>query len=64
MNYTLNFTQQGFDVDFGSGYGVSVNINTKIAYKLKDGTVKDQFSIDGMTLSEFHEILINIEKSL
>lgn len=50
--------------DFGNEYRLIVDFNMKMAYRTVNGETKDQFSISGMLLETFDQILLNTEKSL
>ena len=50
--------------DFGNEYLLIVDFNMKMAYRTVNGETKDQFSISGMLLETFDQILLNTEKSL
>jgi len=50
--------------DFGGGNTVVVDFNHNMAYKLRNGDVKDSFSVAGMLLETFTQILENIAKSI
>lgn len=53
-----------FVCDFGNGLTISVNAELKTAYKQKDGNVIEKFSIDGMHVDVFHQILVGVAKSI
>jgi len=66
MHYLTTFNQKekSMTVDFGHGIKVVADFHTGFAYKTFNGVTKEQFPIDGMSLTEFHNILLGIEKSL
>jgi hypothetical protein len=50
--------------DFGNGYQIVVDVTRKIAYKARCEAIIEDFSMKGMLLETFHQILINFEKAV
>jgi len=64
-NWETSFTSDNKMIhSFGGGYNVVADMSTYTAYKMKDGIVKEQFSIKGMLLETWVQILINFEKAV
>ena len=66
MNYTTFFDHKNnsMEIWFGNGYKIIADFNLNMAYKLNNREVKSQFSIEGMSLAEFHQILLSFERSV
>lgn len=50
--------------DFGNDYKIIVDKNLNIAFKMKGFEVRDSFSIIGMKLDTYMQILVNFAKSI
>lgn len=57
-----NTVERTTTYEFGNGYQIIQNDNTKMAYKLKDGETKDSFSIDGMHVDHWTNLVTNFAK--
>ena len=65
LEWTTHFTSKNEVIhSFGNGYQIIADRNLDRAYKLKDGKIKESFSIEGMLLETWDQIVANFAKAI